>query len=195
MKKKFLNAFFVFLFILVTLFATFNFGAFADILAYPVKIAFLPKKYIEKRIEEKREKAFLPGVDCKALWEGTYEICRQPGKHSLGLYIESDGTRELLLSDIKTYAKFNDKLFAIGSDGYAVIDRKNMCRIFINMPKNEYKRGIVLNENGEKTWCPGFIKNSLVTYVNDFSSFENSEKQSLNEMADENYTNPTEIIK
>ncbi len=122
----------------------------------------------EEAEREKRIKTRLPvrGKDTALIWRDKYDICKSSGTKLLRIYI--DGDTQVVLDKVKDFDINKKTLYVLSDDGYAVIDNKNNCRVFIFKPKEELEYS---------TQHYGSIDDEHIRYLSSYEEFSKSERE------------------
>jgi hypothetical protein len=132
-------------------------------------------------IQMDREKNRQVGKDSVFVWQnGTFQI----GHYASGNHLEfhEDGIIKTILKDVNTYKEKDSKFYVITREGYAVIDKKNIAKIFVVIPESEYINGYSINENGEKESYSRHIEHTNIQYIVSFNKFSEEEQKVLNKL-------------
>lgn len=122
----------------------------------------------EEAEREKRIETRLPvrGKDTALIWRDKYDICKSSGTKLLRIYI--DGDTQVVLDKVKDFDINKKTLYVLSDDGYAVIDNKNNCRVFIFKPKEELEYS---------TQHYGSIDDEHIRYLSSYEEFSKSERE------------------
>ena len=122
----------------------------------------------EEAEREKRIETRLPvrGKDTALIWRDKYDICKSSGTKLLMIYI--DGDTQVVLDKVKDFDINKKTLYVLSDDGYAVIDNKNNCRVFIFKPKEELEYS---------TQHYGSIDDEHIRYLSSYEEFSKSERE------------------
>ena len=122
----------------------------------------------EEAERKKRIEADLPvrGKDTVLIWRDKYDITVSISGASLDIYI--DGYGQVVLDNVKDYDINRKTLYVLSDDGYAVIDDKNNCRVFISVPTE------VLEYD--------FIEDEYIKYLSSYEEFTEREKEIFNKL-------------
>ena len=121
---------------------------------------------LDKEEQERQQKAengeIIYGKDTVLIWGNKYEIGHYAdGNH---LEIKIGEMEEIVLMRVKEYKIFNEKLYIVSEEGDAVIDKDNICKVFIMIPS--------------KT----ITTDSHIQYINAYEEFSEEEQTVFKEM-------------
>lgn len=124
----------------------------------------------EEAEREKRTETGLPvrGKDTELIWQDKYDICKSSDTRLLMIYI--DGDTQVVLDKVRDFDIDKKTLYVLSDDGYAVIDNKNNCRVFISTPKEELEYS---------TQRYGSIDDEHIRYLSSYEEFSESEREIL----------------
>lgn len=105
------------------------------------------------------------GRDTILIWGNLYEIGHYYDGNDLTL--EGQEVSGCILENIKEYKVKGDKLYVISDDGYATIDRENICRVYMT-------EGEQISEK---------IEIEKILYLNSYEEFSNEEKKVFEKMS------------
>ena len=128
----------------------------------------------QKRIENNE---IVAGKDTALIWENTYEIWNHMGEKYIS--IETVEPTGVILKKITKYKKTKDKLYIVSEEGYAVIDKNKLCRVFVTVPDEEFVNGYSEDKEGNCTYFSRRIENKYIKYLSDFDEFSKEEKDML----------------
>ena len=122
----------------------------------------------EEAERKKRIDKGLPvrGKDTELIWHDKYDICKSSSTKLLMIYI--DGDTQVVLDKVKDFDIYKKTLYVLSDDGYAVIDNKNNCRVFIFKPKDELEYS---------TQHYGSIDDEHIRYLSSYEEFSKSERE------------------
>lgn len=121
------------------------------------------------------------GKDSVFVWQnGVFQI----GHYSSGNHLEfhENGVINTILKNVNSYKTKANKFYVITQEGYAIIDKENMARIFLIIPESEYINGYSINENGEKEPYSRYIDSTSIQYIMNFDEFSETEQKALNKL-------------
>lgn len=115
------------------------------------------------------------GKDTIMVWENMYEI----GHYSDGNHLEIavDGTFDTILERVTIHKIVNETLYIISDEGYAVINKANLCKVYIIVPENEFVNGYSVDEQGNQIDYSRFIENEHVQYLAEYNEFSMEEQE------------------
>lgn len=121
------------------------------------------------------------GKDTVLIWNDTYDIGRYiDGNH---LFIWEEESYYRVLSDVKKHRVKGGKLYIVAEDGYAVIDKKDLCRISLTIPEEEFVKKTGADAAGNPIYISKRVDNSLIEYLDDFTDYSDKEQKILKQMA------------
>ena len=82
-----------------------------------------------ERIEKMERHEVVRGKDTAYIWNKHYEVWSQSGDKYFG--IETPETSDVLLLKAYLIDTYKEQFYVVAKDGYAVVDRNNLCRIFL----------------------------------------------------------------
>ncbi len=139
--------------------------------------------YFWQKIDERidYERSLEVGDDFNKVSWGNLNF--QINHHKTGNNLEYVNAAEkevyILLENIASYKISDDKLYVKSSDGYAVIDENDFCKIFADGLKNEQSDNYTQDQNGNKVYDLQVFKNDSIKYLSKYDEFETGEKKSL----------------
>ena len=125
------------------------------------------------------------GRDTMTIWNDKYDICKYyDNDEKLGdLGITEKGFSDCIITRIKDFKRRRDKLYIYSYDGYAVIDKENICRVFITVPEEDFSRGYSTDENGNKIkFYPLKVDHEKIIYLSSFEEFSEKEQKILKKL-------------
>ena len=122
------------------------------------------------------------GRDTVLVWNDTYDIGRFIDGNHLFIWETKESYHEVL-SNIKKHKVIWGKLYVVAEDGYAVIDKKDLCRIFLTIPEEEFVESTGTDINGNPIYISKRVDNHLIEYLEDFSDYSDEEQKILKQMA------------
>lgn len=125
----------------------------------------------EEKNRLKRKEAGLPvaGRDTHLIWHDKYTITKYSDVIILEFYANNERYR--LLHKISDFKVKNDKLYVLSEEGYAVIDEKNICKIFINNIKESHYVETDIS-----------VKDNHLQYLSTFNEFSKEEKKTFKKL-------------
>lgn len=126
--------------------------------------------------QQKVEKGeLIRGKDTVLIWGNMYEI----GHYSDGDHLEIavDDTFEIVLEKITVHKIVKESLYIISNEGYAVINKANLCKVYVIVPENEFVNGYSVDEQGNKIGYSRFIENEHVQYLDKYNEFSTEEQE------------------
>ena len=141
--------------------------------------AFWNSIYEEIDREEKNGK-IVAGKDTILIWGNMYEIGHFPCDNELT--VKTKDLRGVLLHDVKKHKVKENKLYVISGVGYAVIDKNNLCRVFLTVPEGELLD--IYSKDGKKkfTFQIEKVDEEHIIYLSDFNQFTEEERKILNNL-------------
>lgn len=129
------------------------------------------------------EDEHMVGKDSVFIWQnGVFQI----GHYSSGNHLEfhENNVIKTILKNVNSYETKDGKFYVVTQEGYAIIDKENIAKVFVLVPENEYINGYSINENGEKEPYSRRIDNVKIKYIMSFDEFTEMEQAILNKMAE-----------
>ena len=89
-----------------------------------------------------------------------------------------------VISRIYDYSFYNNSLYIVAYEGYAVIDKDDLCKVYITVPRDEFFEGkeYEVTSKGEKLFYSGKTESEYVVYLDSFSDYSKEEQDNLNKM-------------
>lgn len=149
------------------------------------------KEYILQKLDERLdyERSVEVGDDFnKICW---VDLKFQINHHKYGNNFEyvDVNNREIyiLLKNISSYKLLNGKLYVKSTDGYAVIDEKNLCKIFTNYKPENGVNNCIIDVNNNKVYEHKRLQLNNVFYLSDYNEFTENEKSLFGKMLKQNW--------
>ena len=120
------------------------------------------------------------GKDTILIWENLYEICHYYDSNHLE--ITSNGISYDILEKVTKHKVKENKLYVLSEEGYAVVDKNNICRIFITVPEKDFVNGYSVDEQGNKHYYTRYIENEYVQYISQFNEYSEEEQKIFNKL-------------
>lgn len=138
----------------------------------------------EKEETERKEKIaggeIVRGKDTVLIWNNMYVIYHINDEKCLT--VEIGDVDDDLLDGIQKHKIKKNKLFITSNEGYAVIDKDGVCRMYITVPEDEYVNGFEEDEEGNRYYISKKIQHPQIKYLSTFDEFEEDEKMVLEKM-------------
>ncbi|MBQ7718790.1 MAG: hypothetical protein IJT38_05765 [Clostridia bacterium] len=122
------------------------------------------------------------GRDTVLVWNDTYDIGHYVDGNHLFIW-ETKESYYKVLSNIKKHKVIWGKLYIVAEDGYAVIDKKDFCRIFLTTPDEEYVKKVGYDRTGNPIYVSKKVDNDLIEYIVDFTDYSDKEQKILKQLA------------
>lgn len=122
------------------------------------------------------------GKDTALIWENMFEIWHQSGEKLLS--IETKNLSKTILEKVNGYRVVADKLYVVSEEGYAVIDRNNLCRVYITVPEDRFVTGFSVDEQGNRHALSRFIESENIQYLSSFEAFSAKEQEVFHKLND-----------
>lgn len=133
-----------------------------------------------KRLEAIENGEIVRGKDTVLIWGNMYEIGHYyDGNH---LSIENKETVGIILKKVVEYKNKNGKLYIVSDEGYAVIDKNNLCRVFITVDDEEFVNGYTEDADGNRTYISRKIECENIEYLSEYNDFSSEEKDLFKKM-------------
>lgn len=138
----------------------------------------------QEKIENGEDTPLPIGRDTCYQWEDTYEIGRYGYENKKVLEVHKGGPFAYVLQRVTDYSVYENKLFVISYEGYAVIDKNKKCRVLITAPAKDFEeeKEYGINAYGEKMFYSGKTANEYITYIEDFDEYSEREREILSKM-------------
>ena len=133
-----------------------------------------------ERMEKIENGEIIKGKDTILIWENMYVI----GHYSDGnhLSIQTKDVNETILKKIVKHKKKKEKLYIISDEGYAVIDKNNLCRVFITVDDEKFVNGYTEDADGNRTYISRKVECENIVYLSKYDEFSPEEKDMLEKM-------------
>ena len=133
-----------------------------------------------ERMEKIENGEIVRGKDTILIWENMYVI----GRYSDGSYlsIETKDVNETILKKVVKHQKKKEKLYIVSDEGYAVIDKNNLCRVFITVADEEFVNGYTEDADGNRTYISRKIESTNIEYLSEYELFSTEEKDVFEKM-------------
>ena len=124
----------------------------------------------QARLKKLENGDIVRGKDTILIWENRYEIWHNyDGNH---LLFKDDNQMEYtVLSNVQKNKVVKKKLYVISGEGFAIIDKNRLCRVYLN----------VLDDS-ENNDIKQLIEDDHIQYLSDFNDFSEKEKEVFNGM-------------
>ena len=129
----------------------------------------------QERIQKMENGEIVRGKDTVRIWGDMYEIGHYSDSNHLEIYI--NGHIEQVLTRVKIHKVIKKKLYVISEEGYAVINKSNLCKVYIIVPKNEFVNGYSVDKQGNQIDYSRFIENEHVQYLAQYNEFSMEEQE------------------
>lgn len=142
---------------------------------------------LEKEEQERQQKIengeIVAGKDTILIWENKYEIGHFPNGNHLVIHRNgSIGLIDAILEKVTTYKVKKEKLYVVSEEGDAVIDKNNLCKVYVTTPADEFVNDYTLDEQGNKSYISRYIENENIQYLSSFDEFSDEEQKVLNKL-------------
>ena len=140
----------------------------------------LDKEELERR--QRSEKGeIVQGKDTVMTWGNIFEIGRFVDSDYL-LISNDDHTVDTVIKEVVSYKIEDEKLYIVSLEGYAVINKENLCRVYITVSSESFNSGYSLDSNGNKHYISRYLDNEHIEYLVDFTEYSLEEQKTLNEI-------------
>ena len=133
----------------------------------------------EKEEKERQQKVtngeIVRGKDTVLIWENMYEIGHYADGNRLEMF--KGGLTDTILEKISKYKVVEGKLFIISEEGFAIVDKNNLCRVFVTVPTEEFVNGYSVDEQGNKCYYTRFLEDEHVKYLSELNEFSEEEQE------------------
>ncbi len=143
-------------------------------------------KQLQAEEKEREENAargeIIQGRDTIMIWNNIYEL----GHYYDGIHldIQTDNDAGCLLEGVWKHKVINESLYIISDEGYAVINKDNVCKILLTVPDNEYVSGYNTDEDGSIHYISRYFDDERVQYLTEFDLFSETEQRCFKELID-----------
>lgn len=142
---------------------------------------------LEKEEQERKQKIkngeIVAGKDTILIWENKYEIGHFfDGNHLVAYRNGSIGLLDTILKKVTNYKVKKEKLYIVSEEGYAIIDKNNLCKIYVIIPENEFISGYTMDAQGNKSYISRYVENENIQYLSSFDEFSKEEQKILNKL-------------
>ncbi len=127
-----------------------------------------------ERYKTLEEGGIVAGKDTVLIWENMYEIYRNNGENHLSIHLEKY-TDKLILKSICNYKIKEDRLYIISQDGYAIIDKNNICKVYMKKSCDDECTQYPTNE---------FIDTEFIQHLNSYDDFSRKDKMTFKNMVE-----------
>ena len=93
--------------------------------------------------------------------------------------IETKESSGVILENIEDYRKLKNKLYITSEEGYAIVDKDKLCRVFVKVPGEEFVSGYSEDKEGNRTYISRRIENKYIKYLSSFEEFSEEEREIL----------------
>ena len=133
-----------------------------------------------KRLEAIENGEIVRGKDTVLVWKNMYVIGHYSDGNDLSIETkEIDGT---ILKKVVEYKKKNGKLYIVSDEEYAVIDKNNLCRVFITVDYEKFVNGYTEDADGNRTYISRKIECENIEYLSEYDNFSSKEKDLFKKM-------------
>lgn len=137
----------------------------------------------QARMEKIANGEIVAGKDTVLIWENKYEIGHFPnGNHLVTHRNGSIGLLDVVLEKITNYKVKKEKLYIVSEEGYAVIDKNNLCKVYVTVPEDKFINGYTIDEQGNKSYISRYIENDNIQYLSGFDEFSENEQKLLKKL-------------
>lgn len=123
--------------------------------------AYQMEKEEAERAEQEKRHEVIRGRDTAFIWNKHYDIWNHLGKHHFS--IEIDDASDNVLQDVSLYKVHKDKFYVVSVNGYAVVDRSNLCRVFLLTDTDK-------------------VESKYIKYLNSYEDFSEEEQKYFSKM-------------
>lgn len=138
----------------------------------------------EKEEQERRQRIengeIVAGKDTVLIWENKYEIGHFPDGNHLEIHI--DGLINPVLKNVTAHKVKKEKLYIVSEEGYAVINKNNICTVYVTVPSDEFVNGYSLDKEGNRSYISRYIEDENIQYLSAFDEFSEEEQEMLNKL-------------
>lgn len=120
------------------------------------------------------------GKDTVLIWENMYVIGHYYDSNHLNM--EVNGVSNIILEKVKKHKVKKKKLYILSEEGYAIIDKSNICRVFVTIPKEDFVNGYSIDNEGIKHPISRFVNDKHVQYLSSYDNFAMEEKEVFEKM-------------
>lgn len=120
------------------------------------------------------------GNDTILIWENMYVIGHYYDSNHLNM--EGNGVSNIILEKVKKHKVKKKKLYILSEEGYAIIDKSNICRVFITVPKEDFVNGYSTDNEGIQHPISRFVSDEHVQYLSSYDDFATEEKAVFEKM-------------
>ena len=114
-----------------------------------------------ERIEKMERHEVVRGKDTAYIWNKHYEVWSQSGDKYFG--IETPETSGVLLLKAYLIDTYKEQFYVVAKDGYAVVDRNNLCKIFLLTNTDE-------------------VESKYIKYLTSYEEFSEEEQKHFSKM-------------
>ena len=147
-------------------------------------------KVIEEDEERQRKKAngeeveIIHGKDTIFEMGDLYCISKYGLDNDRVLMLHDTSPSSDIISRIYDYSFHNNSLYIVSYEGYAVIDKNDLCKVYITVPLEDFMDGkeYGVTSKGERLFYSGKTESEYVVYLDSFDDYSKEEQDKLNEM-------------
>lgn len=146
---------------------------------------------IEEDEERQRKKAngeeveYISGKDTVFEWHDKYYIHRGGYDNRKTLSIRERGTLfGDILDRVEDYSFLGTSIYIVSYEGYAVIDKNDLCKVYITVPLNDFieRKEYGVTSKGERLFYSGKTDSEYIVYLDSFNDYSKEEQDKLNKM-------------
>ena len=127
----------------------------------------------QERIRRVENGEIVRGKDTILIWENMYVIGHYPDSNHLG--IKTKEVSDVILEKVLKHKVKKKKLYIVSGEGYAVIDKNNICRVYITIPDDEFVEEYSKDSQGNLLYRSRRIDDEHIKYLSDFYEFSEEE--------------------
>lgn len=98
------------------------------------------------------------------------------------LEIRTNGLSNTILEKILIHKVVKNKLYIISEEGYAVINKEKLCKVYITIPEKEFVNGYSVDEQGNKSYYSRYIESEYIQYLCNFEEFSDEDQKIFNRL-------------
>ena len=139
----------------------------------------------QRKIANGEEVEFISGKDTIFEWNEKYYITRGGYDNRKTLSIRKKGTLfNDILRRVEDYSFLGTSIYVVSYEGYAVIDKDDLCKVYITVPRDDFFEGkeYGVTPKGERLFYSGKTESEYVVYLDSFSDYSKEEQDNLNKM-------------
>ena len=120
------------------------------------------------------------GKDTIVIWDNMYELAKV--NNDKVLCIQTKDVSNDIIGKVQKFKTKKGKHFVLSDEGYVVIDKDSLCRVYITVPDEEFVNGYYADAYGNKTYISRKHESKYVSYLSSYDEFSEEERKVFEEM-------------